>query len=291
MKALKKNGLGGGLVAALLVMAVLGLVSLTGCASLGIASKGADYFIGKTEEDLTKYFKYEGKNVSFEGDYDKALSFTNLVTTMYMDKTTIQKFKNRRYNMIMNFEFLELYDGCYIYQNTNSNYTPHVTLVNGRVASHTNRNQDIKSQINLFINYIQQYGAVKAINDDAMFERTNIGNTYYIYNITSYDVAYSDGAGSGAGNYTYTLQSVSVFEDSKSSTETHTAYIYNDKERQYTDEKGNPISKEQALSNENSYLMDGFTNRRKDNGIALIAYIKDGIVVAVTPSENSIAND
>ena len=33
MKALKKKGLGGGLVAALLVMAVLGLVSLTGCAS------------------------------------------------------------------------------------------------------------------------------------------------------------------------------------------------------------------------------------------------------------------
>ena len=33
MKALKKNGLGGGLVAALLVMAVLGLFSLTGCAS------------------------------------------------------------------------------------------------------------------------------------------------------------------------------------------------------------------------------------------------------------------
>lgn len=290
MKALKKNGLAGGLVA-LLAVAVLGLFSLTGCASLGIASKGAEYFVGKTEEDLIKYFKYEGKNVSFEGDYDKALSFTNLVTTMYMDKTTIQKFKNRRYNMIMNFEFLELYDGCYIYQNTNSNYTPHVTLVNRRVASHTNRNQDIKLQINLFSNYIQQYGAVKAINDDAMFERTNIGNTYYIYNITSYEVAYSDGAGSGAGNYTYTLQSVSVFEDSKSSTETHTAYIYNDKERQYTDEKRNPISKEQALSNENSYLMDGFTNRRKDNGIALIAYIKDGIVVAVTPSENSIAND
>ena len=33
MKALKKNGLGGGLIAALLVMAVLGLFSLTGCAS------------------------------------------------------------------------------------------------------------------------------------------------------------------------------------------------------------------------------------------------------------------
>ena len=33
MKALKKNGLGGGLVAALLVMAVLGLFSLTGCSN------------------------------------------------------------------------------------------------------------------------------------------------------------------------------------------------------------------------------------------------------------------
>ena len=42
MKALKKNGLGGGLVAALLVMAVLGLFSLTG------------YMTGLTDADLQR---------------------------------------------------------------------------------------------------------------------------------------------------------------------------------------------------------------------------------------------
>ena len=50
MKALKKNGLGGGLVAALLVMAVLGLVSLTGCSNTsGGTSKadGQNLFLGK----------------------------------------------------------------------------------------------------------------------------------------------------------------------------------------------------------------------------------------------------
>lgn len=50
MKALKKNGLGGGLVAALLVMAVLGLSSLTGCSNAsGGTSKadGPNQFLGK----------------------------------------------------------------------------------------------------------------------------------------------------------------------------------------------------------------------------------------------------
>ena len=50
MKALKKKGLGGGLVAALLVMAVLGLVSLTGCSNTsGGTSKadGQNLFLGK----------------------------------------------------------------------------------------------------------------------------------------------------------------------------------------------------------------------------------------------------
>ena len=42
MKALKKNGLGGGLVAAVLVMAVLGLFSLTGCASAEVAQYGLE---------------------------------------------------------------------------------------------------------------------------------------------------------------------------------------------------------------------------------------------------------
>ena len=63
MKALKKNGLGGGLVAALLVMAVLGLVSLTGCSNAsGGTSKadGPNQFLGKwVYEQTSSYSEVE----------------------------------------------------------------------------------------------------------------------------------------------------------------------------------------------------------------------------------------
>ena len=114
-----------------------------------------------------------------------------------------------------------------------------------------------------------------------MFERTSINGIYYIYDIQSNSISYSDGEGNSAIEYKYILQKVSVYEDSKSSTETHTAYIYNDREKSYTDEKGNPITKEAAIQNEKSYSAKGFSNRRNDKGIALTAYIKDGIVVKV----------
>ena len=70
MKALKKNGLGGGLVAALLVMAVLGLFSLTGCSNTsGGTSKadGPNQFLGEwiyeqtssySEVELTQTFTW-----------------------------------------------------------------------------------------------------------------------------------------------------------------------------------------------------------------------------------------
>ena len=53
MKALKKNGLGGGLVAALLVMAVLGLVSLTGCANTSEGASGPNLFLGEWEASVS----------------------------------------------------------------------------------------------------------------------------------------------------------------------------------------------------------------------------------------------
>ena len=58
MKALKKNGLGGGLVAALLVMAVLGLFSLTGCSNTSEGASGPNLFLGEWVYTTTETFSY-----------------------------------------------------------------------------------------------------------------------------------------------------------------------------------------------------------------------------------------
>lgn len=277
------------LTASIFAFAVL----FTSCVTVGVAVSGGKYFDGKKEEELVKYFKYEGDIVKTNGNYDKVMLFSNLVTTVYVDKTTTEKFKNRRFSTVSSFNFYALYDGCYIYPQT-QHYGTHVhrtdhvggkVIVSDYKSSHTNNNTEINSQIKSFNSAVQQHGAVKKINDNAMFERTNINETYYIYDIQSNRFQYSDNEGTGATEYKYILQKVSVYEDSKSFTETHIAYIYNDREKSYTDEKGNAITKETALQNEKSYISEEFSSRKKNKGLALIAYIKDGVVVKVETVE------
>lgn len=276
------------------VLLVFMLASLIGCSSLGVATSGANYFNGKKEAELVKYFKYDGENIKTpSGDYDKVLRFSNVVTTVYVDKTTIQKFKNRRYNTISNFSFYKLYDGCYIYPQT-QHYPQHVHStehIGGTVitkdyeTAHNNNNTEINAKIESFNSAIQQYRAVKKYDDNAMFERTSINGVYYIYDIQTNRFAYSDNEGSGAVEYKYSLQAVTVYEDSKSSTETHAVYIYNDRENIFTDEKGNKLTESKALSIEKEYIEKGFETHKKVKGISLIAYIKDGIVAKVESEE------
>ena len=90
------------------------VVSFVSCATLGVATKGAEYFNGKKEEDLVKYFKYDGDPVKTSDEYDKVLHFTNHVITIYVEKTTVEKFKNSQWLVVRNFFFQELYDGCLI---------------------------------------------------------------------------------------------------------------------------------------------------------------------------------
>ncbi len=287
---------------------LLGFLSLfTGCTTLGVASSGGKYFEGKKEEELVKYFKYEGVIVNADSVYDKVLYFTNLVSTMYMDKTTIEKFKSRQYSTVSDLNFYQLYDGCYVYPETfhiqdvkwgggidkivtqdvykSESRAPGVSLRGIGVRTHRNNNTEISSLIKSFNYALQQYGAVKKNSENIMFEKTAIGKSYYIYDIQSNRFSYSDGVGNSAVEYKYNLQKVSVYEDSKSSTETHIAYIYNDREKLYTDEKGNMVTKELALQNENSYISKGFSSRQKNIGVALTAYIKDGVVVKVETVE------
>lgn len=286
----------------------LALGFIIGCASIGVSSKGAVYFEGKNEADLVKYFKYDGNPVEAGNDYDKVLHFSNLVTTVYVDKTITEKFKNRKYYPVSSFSFEKLADGCCLIgsethvatfrwngqpiskvydEDVPSGGIPTSEKVRSfsglrmSVMLHRNNNSEINSKIKSFKAAVRQYNAVKKSDDGAMFNKTPIGGEYYIYDIGSKEGAYSDEkvGNSIAVYYSYNLQKVSIYEDSRSYTETHTAYIYNDRENKYMDEKGNQISVADALANEKSYIAKGFNSRRKDKGVSLVAYIKDGIVV------------
>lgn len=269
------------------------LIVFSSCVSLGVSTLGANYFNNKQEVALVKYFKYEGESVSTGQEFDKALYFSNKITTVYMDKTTVQKFKNKKSTQLLKFSFYELYDGCLIYEGTEhlsdvykTQAHPNGTVTKTLDRTHKNDNQSIKQKMDDFNRQVKQLNAVQKINDDTMFSKTQVGNTYYVFDIYTHPFNYSDNDGNWKSQECrYTLTKVDVFEDSKSITETHIAYIYNDREKQYRDEKGNPISKADALANEESYNAKGFQKRKNNKGLALTAYIKDGLVVKTETAE------
>lgn len=265
------------------------------CVTVGVAVSGGKYFDGKKEEELVKYFKYEGDIVKTNGDYDKVLYFTNLVSTLYMDKTTVEKFKNKRSQEIAKLEYYTLSDGCqYWTELSNFNYfgidTTRKSYAHDGVL---NNNSQIKQGLNNYYTIIKKLNAVENTVQNQqkikqLIENTEIGKSFYLWEIKNFtfgqymDNYHNEYKGTATD---YSIIKVDVYEDSKSSTETHTAYIYNDREKSYTDEKGNAITKDIALQNEESYISKGFSSRKKNKGLALTAYIKDGVVVKVETVE------
>jgi len=275
---------------------MLGFLSLyTGCASLGVATIGGKYFDGKKEEELVKYFKYEGEVVKADDNFDKILYFTNLVSTMYVDKTTVEKFKNKRSQEIAKLEFYTLSDGCQYWTDmTNFNYfgidTTRKSYAHDGVL---NNNAQIKQGINNYYTIVQQLNAIENTVQNQqrikkLVENTAIGKSFYLWEIRNFTFGqymenyHNESKGTAAD---YSIIKVDVYEDSKSSTETHTAYIYNDRENKYTEENGNVITKDVALQNEKLYISKGFSSRKKNKGLALTAYIRDGVVVKVETVE------
>lgn len=269
--------------------------SLLGCSSLGVATSGGNYFNGKKETDLVKYFKYDGVQVKADGDYDKVLRFSNLVTTIYVDKTTTEKFKNKRSQEIAKLEFYTLSDGCQFWTElSNLNYfSVDINKKSYGVSGEYNHNAQIKQGVNNFYNIVQKLNAIEnTIGNQQIIKQTvnntAIGKSFYLWEVRNFKFSQYMDNNHNETNGTatdYSIIKVDVYEDSKSSTETHIAYIYNDRENTYTDEKGNQISKAESLEKEKTYVAKGFESRRKDKGLSLVAYIKDGVVVKVDSAE------
>ncbi|MDR2499566.1 MAG: hypothetical protein LBD37_00615, partial [Treponema sp.] len=55
------------------------IFTLSACASIGVSTQGANYFVGKSESALSKYFGNEGAILDGEEGYDTVRYFTNRV--------------------------------------------------------------------------------------------------------------------------------------------------------------------------------------------------------------------
>ena len=62
------------------------LLLCTSCTSLGVQLHGEQYFVGKTENDLIKYFGDHGIELSNKTEYDKVVRFCNQIDTIYDEK-------------------------------------------------------------------------------------------------------------------------------------------------------------------------------------------------------------
>lgn len=277
---------------------VVVVMVFAGCASLGVKTKGAEYFVGKTEADLIKYFDQEG--VAFEieedHDFDSLLYFTNVIVQKNMSKTTQQTYKTSSSTQVFNLGVMEYSDGCLLATQTN---TLHYDLssYNSNSYVHRNDNNYVNSQIRHFEDEVARLAAVPVNDQDTVFKNTSPGSWYFTYRIQQSDYYYDPGyigwrTNSSYGSqvsipaenvpvYYYQIYKVDVYNDTKTSTETHVAFIYNEAEDLFYDKNSQTISVEQAVDNEWMYLDQGFSAEIKTKGLALTACIRNGIVEAV----------
>lgn len=278
-------------------LTVIAVMVFVGCASLGVATKGAEYFVGKTEEDLIKYFGQEG--ITSEGKEDPDfdfLYFTNMIVQQNMTKTTQKTYKTSNSTLVFNLGVKKYSDGCLLATHTN---TRHYDLSSYDSSSyiHKNDNKYVNSEIRHFENEVSRLAAVPVNNQDTAFKNTSPGSWYFTYQIQRGSNYYDPGHIGRRTNssyesresipsesvpvYYYQIYKIDVYNDTKTSTETHIAFIYNEAEDLFYDQNNQIISVEQAVDNELLYLDAGFTPEIKTKGLALIACIRNGIVEAV----------
>jgi hypothetical protein len=270
-----------------LFLILLFIAFLFACVSMGTSLQGKNYFVGKSESALTKYFGYNGEEYDGEGVYDKILYFTNLVVTVYMDKTTVTTYKTTTNQNVFSLNYSEHNDGCLVlFENGHYHYRPRTAVT---TPEHRNDNAFVRGEFNRFNNEIKRLNAVSSDNQQATLNITPIGSWYFVYRVSqeyyvfNYGISNNDGIPTSetAVIYHCNMWRVNVVADNRSSTETHIAYFYDDLSQQFYNENGNAISQEQANSNEDFYARQGFTTRTQSEGLSVLAYIKNGKVVKV----------
>jgi hypothetical protein len=258
---------------------------LSTCAS--VKSQGVSYFEGKKENDLIQYYGYNGTEInSSDSEYDKILFFTNKMLKYQMSKVNTVRYKSSRQTQIMIFSFWEFSDGCL----TDGRYhleTEGIASATGagRTVAHRNDNAIIRPKINEFNNTINRNRSFPTSQRTEAFNRSNIGDVYYLYEIKSsqnYMPATDLIRGEGYTANTYGLWRINVFAEDRSETESWIVAIYDERFNRWLSGSGNTtITQERANGIINEYINNGYTQRIVTEGYSMYAYIKNDKVLKV----------
>jgi hypothetical protein len=282
------------------MLLISGIIAFSACASIGVSTQGAGYFVGKSESALSKYFGYEGEIVDGEEEYDKVLYFTNRVVRFMATKQKVTRYKKSESNMVFRVFFAEFNDGCLHWLGgagtsgrSRSHYEPNVT---GDAYIHNNNdNALVKNEVNKFYSEAKRLNAVDSRDQQDVFNKTNIGSWYFVYNmedtvkheshISTY--AYGGGVRGLPGRsesymwHDYRIFRIDIKADDRVQTESYTPVTYVEYYDSFYDSNGKVISEAQAEAIQNDYIKKGFEILSNEEGISVIASIKDGKVVKV----------
>ena len=273
------------------------MVVFSACASMSVNMKGKDYFIGKSSNDLFKYFGYDGVTIDTESEYDRVAFYTNWTYTVEMSKTTTTQYKTSNSENVFSLSFSEHNDGCLVYYRNGHNhyYESGSPDFSGPVAvftfTHTNDNSLVRADINKFNNEIKRLNAVTKDNQQAAFDKTKIGSWFFLYSIDQKigQRTYSIGTGNDVGIppsesfpiYTYNIWQVNVVAENRSVTDKHVVVSYNERLDEFYNGNGEIITDDQAEMIIDDYLNNGFKSNAPSKGLSLYAYFKNDKVVKV----------
>jgi len=268
------------------IVFLLALV-LSTCAS--VKSQGINYFIGRSESDLINHFGYNGVEIdSVDSDYDKILFFSNKRLRYRMNKTNIVRYKVSRQTEIMIFSFYEFADGCLTDPNS-AYYGMHIGIEGvapNYSTVHRNDNSIIGPRVNEFNNIINRNISFPTSQRNQVFNNSNIGDTYYLYekNIRQ---NWSSGVtgltqGEAYTSNTWGLWRINIVSEDRPETESWIVAIYDERLDRWLSGNGNTtITQERANNIINEYLNNGFTRSVVSEGHSMYAYIENGKVVRV----------
>jgi len=267
------------------------ILLLSACATVN--SKGIYYFVGKSENDLIKHFGYSGKSVeSSNSEYDKVLYFTNKMLKYEMSKTNYVRYKVSRQSEILNISFNQFSDGCLTFPN--SPYGGNHYGIENNLYDYTSRlihrndNSAIIPTISNFNNIINRPDAFPYSQSNTIFDRSRIGDTYYLYNIYK-NQGFSGGIISADINIpgevytmnTYKVWKIDVVAEDRPETEKYIVVTYNYRLDHYYDGNNNIISADRANEITSYYINNGFNSRVISEGLSMYAFIKNEKIIKV----------
>jgi hypothetical protein len=266
---------------------LLPVLALSTCASVN--SQGINYFVGRSETDLINHFGYNGKEInSSDSEYDKVLFFTNKILKYRMSKTEYVRYKVTKQSEILDVSFNQYSDGCLTFIDSvylGQHYVIEEISQNSRVI-HRNDNSSLRPIINNFNNIINRSDAFPNSQRNSVFDRSRIGDTYYLYNNTSKQNWSSGVMGlTQAESYTsflYVVWKIDVVAEDRPETKAFIVAIYDERFDRWLSGNGNStLTQERANSIVNEYINNGFTRRVVTEGHSMYAYIKNGKIIKV----------